>query len=1237
MSSSMSNFNFYEIKEPLVFFKMGEFHYNETAKSLNAILINAVENLLNENKGIENLEGLKLVKLFDIDDGKLFKILHNDSTDILDDSEIFDKILTDYVKLSHDNVLLWELRDPVLLNQDTNKRSIDFVNNLSLKKIIKLSSSLLINQKENNVIGRKANELFEMNNPEMIKGVNQFFDNNLYVNNLILRVDSPYEEKGRIFNINLKGYQKNGRLISVLLTSQDVTELTYKEEELSLAKKMLNDAEIVGKQSAFVLWPKLDKSWWSDNYYPLFGLDKNDESASQKIVDLSIILPEYHKTIKDLIDNVSLGIEQKANFKIKKSDGEIRDFEIICTKNMDNYENDYRVNGLIRDITDELALNEEIRERSEAWEKYEDTVPGAFYSYTVNILGEARINYFSDKLIEIANLPSNSSEHTILDYYIKKIHPEDRESFIKSTEDAVRLQVSWEHKHRLTQSDGSYKWIKGLATPKIESNGDIIYFGLLIDVTDEENQTNALNIANHKYALATQTARMGIWELDIEKNIVDFDQQLKHIYLLTDSDRKSLSFQKWLEFVHPNYVLQYEQAFSDATSNATDIDLTYKIIIQGKEYFHNILGIVLLNNEGNPTKILGVSRDVTETLTYQNKLEEINNIYELATQSANMGIWELDLVTNELIWNDSHYAIFNIDKNKSPITYEKFAEIIHVDDLIDLKNNFNSAIHNGNTKLPTYRAVVKGKGICYFDSACTTVFDETNKPVRMMGVVWEVTENVKREEELKHTGIKYQLATKTARMGIWDLELPSMKLNWDNELHNIYGTNKNEDITYPIWQSLVHPEDINRVERHLVLALKGEREFSEVFRHKLADNTWAYNKTKAVVLRNEKNEPNKVLGVSWDVSDMIQYQKSLESLNLKYRLATKSIRFGLWDYNPETNSVIWDPALAEMYGIPNSFEESFPIEQILQVIDVKDRARFHQSIKDSIEKKWVEFNESYTVNNPITGKVRHIEIVCGPQFDENGNIERMLGLSFDNTYAVERELELVQVLETREKLFNVIAHDLKGPISNLIGVSEFLTHDYDDLADEEIKEFLLMIRKSSLTASNLMNNLITWTRNISNRIPFEPKYKTVESLFTTVISFYEETMKLKGISAKIDEQSFKGKIFVDVNMMETILRNLVGNAIKFSSKGDHVTLSAINNLNEVRLIITDSGIGMTDRQIKMILKQDGKFQKSGTAKETGTGLGLIIVQDFVENHNGKLSIISTEKEGSIFSISLPQP
>jgi signal transduction histidine kinase len=1155
-----------------------------------------------------------------------------------DDFDInYESLVSDYLNFSHDNILVWDFLDPLDLSVNLEEKISKTVKSVVLKQIIKSSSGFLVDIDHSEIIGKNVTDLFNINSDTLLDAVKDFYQNDLFIKDKIIRLGSPLDSKKITYQLNMKGYEVNGFLKTILVTSQNISEQIENEEQLKLTKKMLNDAEIIGKQAAFVFWPDKDIAWWSENNYPLYGLDSKDDGAYDKIRNLECVLPEYHKPIRELISNATKGVENKLHFKVKMPDDSIRDFEIICTKNEDDDAQEYRVNGLIRDISNELAMSHEIREKSVAWEKYEETTPGAFFAYAISAEGVPYVSYYSKKLLELADLPLDTSPENVLQSYIDNIHKEDLDKYYESISNSVTNEEKWKNKHRLKQIDGSYKWIRGISSPKKDENGDLVFYGILIDITEEENRAHQLNLANHKYALATQTARMGIWEFDLHTNRVEVDHQLKHIYNLSDSDSNSIHFEKWLNYVDSNFMNEVRQSIINAVNGGKDIDLTYKVNIDKKEYYHNTLGLVLSDNFGNAYKILGVTRDVTETVSYQSQLEEVNSIYELATQSAQMGLWDWDLSTNELSWNDMHFEIFNMQKVSNIIKYETFQSLIHQDDLSAVETVLQEALSTGKAQVPIFRVYKENIGWGYFQAAGTVVYDDAGKATKMLGIVWEVTDTVKYQEQLKEASIKYQLATKTAKMGIWDLTLPSMQLSWDDELHQIFETDKNRPITYSDWLKLVHNEDKDRLERHLGLALKGEREFSEVFRHQLSDHTWAYNKTRAVVLRNEKNEAVRVLGVSWDVSDMIQYQKNLENLNLKYRLATKSIRIGLWDYNPKTDSVIWDPALAEMYGIPNSFEESFPIEQILQVIDEKDRDRFHQSIKDSIKHKWVEFNESYTVNNPITGKVKHIEIVCAPQFDDDGNIERMLGLSFDNTEAVDRELELVKVLETREKLFNVIAHDLKGPISNLIGVSEFLTHDYDDLADKEIKEFLLMIRKSSLTASNLMNNLITWTRNISNRIPFKPEFESIDRFFNTVISFYEETMKLKGINILIDEQSYLDKVFVDINMIDTIMRNLVGNAVKFSKKGDTVTLSAYKAEREINIIVSDTGIGMTEEQIQMILKQDGKFQKAGTAKERGTGLGLIIVQDFIKKHKGQLTISSSESSGSVFRITIPQP
>lgn len=756
-------------------------------------------------------------------------------------------------------------------------------------------------------------------------------------------------------------------------------------------------------------------------------------------------------------------------------------------------------------ITDELALQKQIVEKNTEWDLFSKTVPGGLFEYCVYPDGSAKVVNMTAKAYEVMGVDSVSVEDA-LDHYISQIHPDDLENYLASIQKSVAEVSNWTHKHRLRQKDGSFKWVRGISSPRKTDDGIIHFYGIIIDINEEEQTSAQLALSNQKYKLATETARLGIWELDLKTNKVQWDNELYQLYQLDEKIEIDYSF--WINSIHPDDKAHVQKKLEEATTGEADYDITYRVLIKNEVHYHKVRAIFMKDSSGLAHSVLGVTWDVTEMMNYQKEVEQLAIKYKLATQTARMGIWSLDIKTGEVVWDDALYEILDF-----PI-----------------------------------------------------------------GSVSKVSD----------------------------------------------------------WAPRVHKDDMQTLEKHLIQAINGEREYDETFRYLISDNEYGYNKTKGIVLKNDKGEPESMLGVAWDVSEEVRYQKQLEDLNLKHSLAIGNQRVAIWDYNPKTEMLYTDQGFIDLYGLSVAAGEPVHVSEILKVIDPRDRDGVFSSFMEALNSKASEFSSEYTIHNPKDNRTKHIEIVCSPQLNGDGEVERMIGLSFDLTERKQKENEISKLLETGEKLFSVIAHDLSGPISNLLGVTSLLADNLDNLSKKEVSDFIKMIRQSSASASGLLKNLLDWSRNISNRIPFQPiKIDLVENI-EQAISFYSLTADKKDIAIEVDLQPETAVIFADHAMINTVIRNLLANAIKFTPMGGKVSLTLNEYQGAYELKIADTGLGMTSEQIAAIRSKEGKLQRPGTNKEKGTGLGLIIVQDFLSRHKLSLDIQSEVDQGTTFFVHFPK-
>lgn len=235
--------------------------------------------------------------------------------------------------------------------------------------------------------------------------------------------------------------------------------------------------------------------------------------------------------------------------------------------------------------------------------------------------------------------------------------------------------------------------------------------------------------------------------------------------------------------------------------------------------------------------------------------------------------------------------------------------------------------------------------------------------------------------------------------------------------------------------------------------------------------------------------------------------------------------------------------------------------------------------------------------------------------------------------ATNRELEESNAI--KDKLFSIIAHDLKSPFTTLLGFSELLVTNFREYDMEQFQMMLSHIQSAAKSAFTLLENLLLWAMSQNEQLQFSPEVVNVTQIATDVTRNLKSVAAMKDVWIKCQpDQPIEAS--VDVNMFRTIIRNLVSNAIKFSYNGGSIDVHVSSNDSELTIIVSDNGIGMTEETKNRLFTLERNKSKPGTAHEKGTGLGLLICHDFVQKHGGSIQIESELDKGSSFIVKLPQ-
>jgi signal transduction histidine kinase len=237
----------------------------------------------------------------------------------------------------------------------------------------------------------------------------------------------------------------------------------------------------------------------------------------------------------------------------------------------------------------------------------------------------------------------------------------------------------------------------------------------------------------------------------------------------------------------------------------------------------------------------------------------------------------------------------------------------------------------------------------------------------------------------------------------------------------------------------------------------------------------------------------------------------------------------------------------------------------------------------------------------------------------------------------ERELRILNA--EKDKFFSIVAHDLKSAFNSMLGFSDLLIKNFDNYDQDKKKKFVDIIQQSIQNTYKLLENLLVWSRAQRGIIDYNPEIHNLYLMTDETIGILQQTADNKAVSIinSISESIF---VHVDKNMVLTILRNLINNAVKFTPKKGEVKISAVHiksddHLPFVRIAVKDNGIGIKKESLEKLFKLSESLSTKGTDNEPGTGLGLILCKDFVEKHGGEMNVESEPGKGSIFEFTLP--
>lgn len=1008
----------------------------------------------------------------------------------------------------------------------------------------------------------------------------------------------------------------------------------------------------------------------------------------------AIIPQEDVEMVKNIVEeNVRTGASYKNTFRHIKKNGELIYVELESSQ-IDFDDKQARV-VLAHDITTRLENEKEIMKSVERYNIVSQATSDVIWDYTVDN-GQLSWNKGLRDILKYKDIGLVTS----IDWWKNNIHPEDRErvviKFDRHLEEGARR---WDDQYRFLCGDGSYKHILDKGYIGLDETGNAYrMIGAMQDITktvEEEHWSKLLEsvvINTTDGVLITDSSGPDAVVIYVNDALVDMSgfgreeligksPDIFHGYSAAQKGRKKIDaairneqpcnveLVNFTKNGKPYDVSVNICPVTDNTGTVTHWVSIQRDITENRSYIKEIedqnkklVDIAWMHSHkvrGPLTQIMSL----VELMKSHNSVKDQEMLKEYLSKSA----LELDHVISN-ITNSTKHSAFTMnekrfyafmdelpglcwiadDHNFLRYANKCFFDTLHLTTEVvgkPLEEIFGQEIAR-NAQMNNQDVLKSGENKEFHQ----TVRDKNGHPQYyktykfpfkdeeggMVGAVaFNVTKRIKLEEELYQSEAQFKQAFEHSLVG---MALISPQGKWERvnrSLCQMLGYTEDEMKTLSI-QDLTHPEDLiesQSILEDLAVGKIEEVKYEKRYVHKNGSPIWVV--IAATMLYDSAGKALHYVSQIEDITKRKEIENDLVLSEKKYRTIFENVQDVFYQTDQEGIVTEISPSIAQhsgydrteiigkavgvFYYYPQDRERI--IEQLRingAVIDFEVRLKTKEE-----ELRYASVNAKLIIENGlITGTEGSMRDVTRRKFQENA-------LQALNT-------ELTASNEQKNKLFSIIGHDLRNPISGSLQLLNLTLDDFESSSADEVHMYLSMMKTELSNANILLEDLLTWAKSQFNAVSFNPiEIENLGGLIDKCI----QTVSPMAVKKKISiDTHLKGELLLhaDVGMLETIIRNLLSNAVKFTGTGGSIGIKAVGNDNGVLFSVKDDGSGIPKDKIKELFNKNSNYTTLGTSGEKGTGLGLSLCNDFVLKHGGALWVESEEGKGTTFYFTIPE-
>jgi PAS domain S-box-containing protein len=660
---------------------------------------------------------------------------------------------------------------------------------------------------------------------------------------------------------------------------------------------------------------------------------------------------------------------------------------------------------------------------------------------------------------------------------------------------------------------------------------------------------------------------------------------------------------------------------------------------------------------------LGAAIDINKTKQTEKKLIEYSQRLEIASNSAQLGIWDWNIKENTMLWDSRMFELYGIATEDFSNTIVAWENGLHPEDKQRAIDECNKALR-GEAEYDTSFRIVQPKGIILFLKANAIVIrDSDGNPLRMIGINRDITESkiaeeqlIKAKAKLEENELRLKIALRTSKAGIWDWNIAANTFYWSDEYYSLFGLSNEVIPGFESWTKSLHPDDVEIASKRIQESIENQTELVSDYRIILptSEILWIRAVGKTYY---ENNKPIRMVGICLDITESKIAEEAIRQSEDNHRRFMDESTLGIRILTQEGKTVYINQALLEIYGFvsPEEFNQTPTTGKYTS----QEYSR-HQQRKE-MRKKGIEIPSNYEIDIVTkSAQIKHLEVIRKEIIWDNSLHYQVIYMDItqrkhteellkQKTYEIEVQNEEYKQLneelyiaktkaEESDKLktafLHNISHEIRTPMNAIIGFSELLTKPgtpadkgkyYADIVNQSCNQLLMVITD--------IVNIATIEAGLT-------KIEVEEFNVNSVIKFVHQQFVIKAEKLNInltyncklsDEEAI---IKSDKTKFTEILINLIGNALKFTKHGKiEFGYRIVDNF--IEFFVADTGIGIPKEFFDEIFFRFRQVENTTTRQYGGSGLGLSISKAYVELLGGKIWLVSEPEKGSTFYFTIP--